>query len=350
MPQLHTVHRDAERFEFFAEARGSLVFFDQALDCWVASDPKQCAELLHSPRLAVSDYATAYETLSRAIGREFPNFLFAFRHIPLCLNHDAHRAARRRLAEIISRRRTAQNLAIPGLVARHFGRLKPDRDVDLMSEVLEPLVSDLIELLIEVPIKRKEALATASLVFDRLLGIRRRQRIEADLGVLRAAIREGLGPEADEDDVGDRLALCILGHDTLLGTLGESLHQIFRTQQGVPLSQIDFPTMPSETGVPVVERVVIEPVEVGGVRLAAGSRIRLLLQSLAYSSDPGDRAKIFGVGIHTCLGRQMSLDVWARATAYLHALPYVPEVMRYDARASDFSFTCPATLVVRFKS
>jgi cytochrome P450 len=316
----------------------------------VAADAQLCAEILRSPNMAVSDYEGGYRALAQSTGREFPNYLFAFRHIPLCQNDEAHRMARRRLADIISRRRAALTAAIPKLVADHFRRLEPSRDVDLMSDVLEPLVTDLIELLIEVPISQKEALARASLVFDRLLGLRKRQGIEADLGALRSAIQDALGPNALEDDVGDRLALCILGHDTLLGTLGESLYQLLRRNPGARLNEIDFPSLPPETGVPVVERVVVEPVEIGGVGLPAGSRIRLFLQSLAYSDDPADRAKMFGIGLHACLGRQLSLDVWGRAIAHLRTLPFLFEIIRYEARDTDFSFTCPASLVVRFRS
>jgi hypothetical protein len=349
MPHLHTLHRDPERFGFFAEVQSGKLFFDRTLDCWVAADAQLCAEILQSPIVAVSDFEGGYRALAQSTGREFPNYLFAFRYIPLCHNDEAHRAARRRLAEIISRRRAAQSTAIPKLVPHHFRRFEPGRDIELMADVLEPLVNDLIELLIEVPIRHTGALATASLVFDRFLGLRKRQGIEADLGALRSAIQDGLGPDAREDDVGDRLALCILGHDTLLGTLGESLHQILRRNPGARLSEIDFPTIPPETGVPVVERVVVEPAEIGGVSLPAGSRIRLFLQSLAYSRDPADRAKIFGIGLHTCLGRQMSLDVWGRVIAHLKTLPFRPEIIRYEARNSDFSFTCPASLVVRFE-
>jgi cytochrome P450 len=342
-----TLHRDVDRHDYFRENLAGPIFFDRAVDCWIVANPRHCEALLQSPLLAMTPYEDAYEALTHRAGRDFPNLALAFRHIPLCQNGETHRAARRRLADIISKRQAILREAIPDLVSRYFGLLEPGREVDLIAEIIDPLVTDLIGELTQTQITDTAAIVMASVVFDRMLGLKKRLRIEEDLGTIREMIRKSLGPDASEEEEGDRLALFVLGHDTLIGTLGESLYQIFRANRDRPLNEIFFPTMPIETGVPYVERVAEEAIEIGGAVIAAGDKVRLMLQSFAYSGEAADRARLFGIGMHTCLGRQMSLDIWARTTAALSVLPYSLEIMDYEMRASDYTFTRPERLLLR---
>jgi hypothetical protein len=344
---LATLHRDAARHAHFSKNRASPPYFDRAIQSWVVSDPRDAKSLLTTPHLRVVAFGDAYGELERRTAHSFPNLLFAFRHVPLCLNGSDHRDARRRIADFLSRRRAGFAAAVPGMVDRHFAVLDRQSDVDLMDDVLNPLVAEFIGALTETKITDGGSIRRASLIFDRMLGLKKRLQLEEEIGSIRAMIRQSPGADLSEEDEGLRLALFVLGHDALLGTLGENLYQILKANSKRRLDEIAFPAIPVETGVPYVERVVAEPFEHAGIAFSRGERIRVLMQGLVYSAEAEDRARMFGVGLHACLGRQMSLDIWARITAKLSKTRRTVEILSYAMRTGDYVFTCPSLLLIR---
>lgn len=343
---LLTLHRDVQRHDRFT---GSVpgIHFDRTLECWVVMAPRDVRVMLQRAELAVPDYGAAYRELQERTEFSFENLLFAFRHVPLCTNGEEHEAARRRLAAFIGARQKAVARAVPDIVERRLAVLMPGRTVDIMAEVVDPLVSDLISTMTGTEITDHDAIRRASVIFDRMMGLRKRAAVDAELGRVRAMVRRGLPDAATEFDEGVRVALFVLGHDTLIGTLGESLHQILRVNAGRRLSEIRYPDYPPETGVAFGERVVVAPFSEGGVAFRAGDRIRIHFQGLCYSADPGDHARKFGAGVHACLGRRLSLDLWRRITDRLSRLDVRVEIRGVAMRDDDYIFTCPRELVVR---
>jgi hypothetical protein len=116
------------------------------------------------------------------------------------------------------------------------------------------------------------------------------------------------------------------------------------------LSPSLFPQIPVETGVPYVERYATTALDLGGAHIQRGQRIRLMLQSIAYSDDVIGRTRMFGMGAHACLGRQISLDLWGCLGRKLGETAMSAEILEHTMRRSDFVFTCPDRLVVQFRS
>ena len=279
-------------------------------------------------------------------GYAFPNLLFAFRYIPMCLNEADHRLARRRIAEYLAERRGVVTAAIPGIVENRIGILRKDGDVEVMRTIVDPIVKDVLGELNGVQPADRGSVRSASAIFDRMMGLKRRRALDNDLGKIRMLISRTLGATATEDDIGYRLALFVLGYDALAGTIGETLHHLFVANAGKKLSEIVYPAMPLETGVPFVERIAAEFFEHRGVSIAKGDRLRILLQSFQYAPDPADRVRMFGVGLHACLGRQLSLDLWARIAGQLSRIENRVEVLAHAFRTEDYIFTCPDKLLV----
>ena len=345
--QILTLHREPARHAYFSGAAGHPAFFEPSLNCWIVSDPADVEAMLQSRSFDVVTLHTAYESFQNISSQPFPNIIFALRHIPLGLNDEAHRDIRRRMAELIARRRTEMTRSIPGLVEKWLGPIETRDEVELIGEVLSPLVHDFICLLTETRLSDAAAARRVSMVFDRMIGLRTRRELEVEIVSVRAAIRASLGPDAPEVEEGLRLALFALGNDALIGTIGESLHHIIDAHPGVRVDAIPFPDWPVETGVPFVERIATEPVEIGGVKLSPGERVRVLMQGFAYSPDPADRERIFGAGVHSCLGRQMSVELWRAIVARLSRMPVSAEVVDHALREDNYVFTCPARLMLR---
>src|SRR6476620_7574216 len=140
-----TLHRDAARDAFFPELAERPLFFDATTKAWVVCGAQHCQAMLFSPHLSVSPYRPAYEEMAkRHRDYEFPNLIFAFKYIPMCLKGADHKAGRRRAAEYVAARKEAVAAAAPEIVDRWFGDLAKGKRIELMSEVIEPLVKDVL--------------------------------------------------------------------------------------------------------------------------------------------------------------------------------------------------------------
>jgi cytochrome P450 len=344
------LHRGSDRHAFFSKSLGQPPFFEERTNSWVVTDPAQCKELLASPNLNPDDYARKYEALGDRLGLDFSNIGFALEHIPLAHEGDVHMQMRRGMAEFIMTRRAIVNDEIPRLVERYFAALKSDGPVELMSEVIIPFAHDVLTALIGVDCGPPSEHQNVPAVFDKLAGISKRKQIANEIGVLRRTIRAGLGEAASENDIGIRVALVIVGHDSLIGTLGESIYQLLNTHPGRPLNAIAFPDIPPDTGIPFTERTASAPFSFAGCDFARNDVIRIHLQAASYDSDVRTRSLFFGAGAHACLGRPLVIAAWRAVTACFSKIPTHLSIEKYEMRATDYYFLCPQTLSVVVRS
>jgi hypothetical protein len=108
--------------------------------------------------------------------------------------------------------------------------------------------------------------------------------------------------------------------------------------------------MPPETGVPFIERIAINDFSDQGTRFNAGDGLRIYYQAFAYSDSPLERPKIFGVGSHLCMGKNLSLDLWREMTSALGKIPLYADIASHEWRTDDYIFLCPSQLRVRLHS
>jgi hypothetical protein len=250
------------------------------------------------------------------------------------------------MAQYLRERRSAIAHLVPVLIEECFAVMQSAGELDMASQVIRPLATRYMLAIIGVDADWR-TVGRITALFDRLLGVRKRLRGEADVKALRELVRQSLTPEEGTEEEGQRLAIVILGMDSLFGTLGESLARTFRAHPGCRTGEMSFPDVPTETGVPHVERVVAEPFARDGVAFQRGDRIRILLQGFSYSEQVSDHLRLFGVGIHACLGRQLSLDLWSRLTAGLAGLNRRVELLDHVMRSEDYVFACPEKLLIR---
>jgi hypothetical protein len=217
-----------------------------------------------------------------------------------------------------------------------------------MADVVVPLVMDIISIICDVRIAATEC-RNASVVFDRSISVSKRRAIEAEIAQLRRLIASRLGAQGCDADVGLRLALLILGKDALIGALGQSLHRVLAENSGRRLADLEYPEFLPETGVPFIERVVVTAFSLAGCDFAAGDRVRIFLQSLAYAVEAKLRHAFFGAGVHACLGRPLSMEVWQAIRSILSRTPLRAHVLGYAPRISDYVFACPESLHVELR-
>jgi hypothetical protein len=338
------LHRSPVRHAYFASERPGIVF-DQTLRCWIVDEPALALQALTSEHIGPLDYVGRTHRLLAA-GSPLENELFAFRHIPIPWSGEAHGLLRRGVAQHLASRRGLVEAALPGIVARHMERFARPGPLEVMSELLVPLVDEATGLIVGIDVASRVETRFASAIFDRMLGPRRHAAIDDEIAAIRTVIREALGAGWTEAAEGIRLALWILGHDPQLGTIGERLRRLLEWHSGSRLSDIPWPDIPHETGVPYVGRTATADVEIGPVGVAAGDHLRVLFQGFGYSRAPGDAGRIFGAGAHACLGRPMALELWRLVTERLRTDDRVVTFAASEPRLSDFIFTCPETLSI----
>jgi cytochrome P450 len=345
-----TFHRDNARHELFSNQKTRDPFFDPRTKAWIVTNPSDCRLLISSEKLRPATYAEDYRALSQRFNIDFSALVFAFSHIPLCQHGENHARSRRAASEFLATRRTVVAAQIPKITATHLSAFKREGELEVMSNIIEPMTQEYICLIAGIEIGAAQRLRHVSLIFDRSSGLSKRQAMEAEIAALRELIISRLGQDALEDEVGLRLAYFILGMDPLKGMLGESLHKIFESNAGRRLAEINYPDFPPETGVPFIERLVIRPFNFGNSTFNSGDRVRIFLQSFASEQSDLSRANFFGAGPHACLGRPLSVEIWKGVTSFLSEIQLRASVLSYAPRMSDYVFTCPDQLVLEIRA
>ncbi|MDR3464758.1 MAG: hypothetical protein P4M07_02315 [Xanthobacteraceae bacterium] len=349
-PNFLTFHRDEARHDFFSDHRDRPPFFDPRTRTWIVTSASDCRQLISSDKLRPATYADDYRALGQRFNIDFSALVFAFDHIPLCQHGDPHARSRRLASEFLAARRTVVAAQIPDITARHLSAFKRTGKLEVMNDIIEPMIREYLCLISGVEIGAAQSIGHISSIFDRSSGLNKRQAMESEIAALRELIVSRLGRHAPEDEVGLRLAFFILGMDPLRGTLGESLHKLIEANAGLRLADINYPAFPPQTGVPFIERLVITPFNSGTAAFNSGDRVRIFLQSFSSEQSDLSRANFFGAGTHACLGRPLSLDIWQGLTAFLSEIQLRASVLSYTPRTSDYVFTCPEKLVLELHS
>ena len=60
------------------------------------------------------------------------------------------------------------------------------------------------------------------------------------------------------------------------------------------------------------------------------------MQTLGYSEQPALKAAIFGAGIHSCVGKQLSLKIWSHLKDSFNGLGLRAEITEYELVPSHF--------------
>ncbi len=343
---LLSLHIDADRHAEFDTRRQQPIQFDKAMRCWNVVDSAQVLELLSNPALVCKEIVEPLRAVGQRFGEYFPNLEFLVRHMPLMNEGEGHLQMRRRMAAFLGARRTPIQAPLRRIVDEHLAPLAEPGEYELIDTCLLPLVRTFFTELVQSPERVPFRQLTITRIFDRFLSLETLRQIEVEVAELRAIIARGC-PEAvaaGEEDV--YIELFVLGRDSLLATIAESLATIFAANLGKPLDQIAYPDHPNETGVAIAERVASEPITVGGIAIQAGDWVRLYLQSLNYSDRVAIQKLVFGVGAHSCIGRQLALDLWPLVTARFAALPW--KVAAIDrAYLRNHTFAMPAHVRIR---
>ncbi len=319
--------------------------WDEKLGVFATLTPEASRAAFASTDWHALEFNTIYERLSARLNLAFSNSVLALSHLPLSAEGERHRSLRRALAAHLSSRTAVLQERIPALIAHTLAPLHHGDSVELMAEVVIPLVNQVNELLCDA--SAPDVDISVSRIFDSLIGVRSRQKIEAGLEAICQEVSQH--GEGDEQALGRAMVLHILGGDSLGGTLGESLAATLNKHEGWTISDIDFGDSFTATSVPYIERRAVADTTLCGREFAKDSRLRVYLLQFLYSADHADAAGLFGHGRHLCLGKRVSNIVWRELVVQLGGINRTVTNVAYKVRPSDYIFAYPEAVRVSLR-
>lgn len=299
----------------------------------MTQDPTLIAEILRDPELTVVDYRKELGRIGERVDYPFEHSIFALSSVPLALEGDEHQSTRLVIAKRLAQLSDGALAAYEAEIEKRITIFHRAGIVDLTKEFFTPVSSAFLDTLSRLLTVQDDAETSCSQIFDRMLGITRRKKINELLGHM-SRLNE------HDKELGTGLALQILGGDALPGSLQESFVANLLLNPGQPLSGVSWSKKYIASAVPYVERIVKTPRQLCGKSLKTGERIRVYLDTKSPQTNQETNI-FFGVGRHTCLGKQISLQAWEMLITKLSKVQASIDLLEIKYPESDFVFNRP---------
>ncbi|WP_406872184.1 hypothetical protein WHT83_20005 [Aminobacter sp. P9b] len=332
------IHHDPDRADVYLSMHPFR--FDEKLRCICVFDKNLISKIFRSDRFKVIAFADHYRQIADRTKFNFDASIAALDHVPLANEGSRHRHLRGQVASVVgadsrSKLRAIENF-IAGLATNTF---TGGRDVDLVHDVAGPIFNKLFSLWFGLEQAELVGHMNVSQVFDMVLSLNRRKGVNDQVAAMTCAFasQETRLPTTPEIAV----AMNILGNDALIGSIALSLWHTLARNAGKRLDEIDYPDNLPSTGVPYIERVAAEDVEIGGLIVSKGQRVRLMIDATAYHVSEDQADLLFGKGRHLCLGKPATLTIWSSLIKALSANSRKFTVGEIKMRTGDYAFSFP---------
>ena len=311
---------------------------DDELECICVFNSDLIAETFRSADFHVIDYQAAYVAITARTGIDMSAIVTALDHIPLAMEGTAHKRLRNEIASILGsglrEHREAISRSVRDIVATVF---KPGRRVDLVEDVFVPIYKETFGLILGIDHTRIDTDPMISQIFDRKISLNRRKKMQAAI----QSLAESLDRHSEENAIERNLAVAlnILGHDAMIGSLSNSAWHIFKTGAGERLETKHDHLLPV-TSVPYIERVASVDTVIGDLEVRKGQRVRLFLDAASGRAVEGDDPGLFfGRGRHLCLGKPVTMLIWQTFTNAIRDLDCTILTDELEIREKDYVFS-----------
>lgn len=308
-------------------------------------DPVLIDRIFRSGSFHVIDYSAHYRRLSERTGLDLSGILTALDHIPLAHEGERHRALRGEMAQLFralpSEDEERPGPSIDGIIDE---ALRSASEIDIVAQIAAP-VFDLIFLRLLQADRRSLGLKDGgSQVFDGLMSLNRRKRLEL---ILRDSLERLAAVGGELRAVPElALALNILGQDALIGSLSLSLWHDLGAHEGLRLADVRFSPVPPATSVAYIDRAAAEDTVIGPLSVVKGDVVRLYLDATTIEARAEDGGVLFGKGRHSCLGKPIALTAWRLIGKSLNTSSRTFRRGEFAIRRNDHVFSYPTRAVL----
>jgi cytochrome P450 len=331
MIKSYELHTARNRQALFASLPQKVWLETDLLRVWVVAEPQTCVDILRSPSVATVDLLTIVGHVEAAAGISLQNVRTANSYLPALLEGPPHAELRKALAKFLAYGLRKIELQLPELVQAALAPLTTPGTVDAYRDVTRPLVANVISVLIGQELTRDIQDLDLGIIFAVNKSPGKLRKLDADYGAALAFLARS---SHDPMEVACKLCCLTFGIDTLTMTIIENI--LLALSDKVATEAAALPDYPIETGVPVTWRRALRDCEFGPHRFSAGDILRIQLQPLGYSDQTELKAAIFGAGIHSCVGKQLSLKIWSHLKDSFNGLGLRAEITEYELVPSHF--------------
>ncbi|GGE45402.1 cytochrome P450 family protein [Actibacterium pelagium] len=252
MDDYSLLHRQPDRIAVYKSS--DRLEWNDGLGTWFSADIETIQKILRDREVFhVVNFRLIYESFADRFGLDFRRLVKVLDHVPLGLNGEEHMAERRAQTLYLKQAVPDAAKAFEETFDEHLTRvLDAAGEADFLTEVLLPSNTAMFFELTGLPAEKDQLRASWSQIFDRKISLNRRLKIDAQVAAALEQFREELSP----DDTLRRLALNIVGADSIIASCSESVAAVLRAHLGQRLCEMNWPEEMPRTGVPYVDRIV----------------------------------------------------------------------------------------------
>ena len=146
-------------------------------------------------------------------------------------------------------------------------------------------------------------------------------------------------------DLDCAITLLVFGIDSLRSTLMVNIDHMLNNKNHATARPLIFENYPITTGVPFTYRLLERDVMLDGLRLASGSIVKIMLEQHSMYSGSKDHNLMFGSGLHSCLGKNLSLTVWPILANRINELNITAFIKHIDCSTYQFATNYKALIL-----
>lgn len=327
--QLHSVDN---RRALFAQLSPPNWLENDLLRAWVVTDPAAILRVFRSPLAVVSSLTEVLKAIRENYGTELPNVAYACGVLPLLVADEAHPAARKGFATFLAARLAELEGELSELSKACLSPLSCPGRVDIVSEVVDPFIHRVFSVFLQCDLPPEFLAMHVGDILSFNTNLARLRSLEARIAGTLEFLRATTPNEAD---IAWKFTCLVFGLDSLAMMLTESIVTAVRDASD-DRAGVRLPQFPIETGVPVTFRRAKSDFDMDGCAFKAGDLIRLQLQAFGYSEQAEHRNFIFGAGMHSCVGKQLSLRIWDSFKREFDRLDLKARIADYQLMPSHF--------------
>ena len=307
----------------------------------VIVDPTVAADVLRSANFVLPDLRALVRELRSRQPDSFGHLQPALELLPIFLENESHARIRKILGQYLLSKHHEIEQRLPVIICELLDGLPQSGEVDLVPQLLSPLVGDVFSKLIDRDLSEE----VMGLRLGKMFEVKHTMASLSRLDDMLERVYSFLGEDcdADEEKFICQLNCLVFGVENVLSTLAENLLSAFQASGGSTPAQL--PLYPVEVMISTTHRSAVSPTEIAGHRVEPRDIIRIHLEPFGYSSERTVNAGLFGTGRHACIGKQLSLTIWKHLTEQFNSREFTGIVTEFDSDRSH-SFHVAKTLKV----
>ena len=300
----YTLHRSPGKHSLYNNQE---IWWSDALSKWMCTNMQHIEQILSDKNFRVHSYSV--KALESRLDISLPHISELTQYFPLAIEGTKHKEIRKENALNLANKFKDTLVSFESSLSLNVApALFAKENINLVKEIIDPSLRAALITLSGLENIEEGSIVSMSQMFDQLLNIKQRIKIDAQI----ARLLDSFESEIPLEEKYFRIAVFAIGYDSLLGSMTESIGRTLLNNSNLKLSDIPWSEDIPCSGAPVIERVAIADCIIGEKTIRSGQKIRLYLESAGFngSENSSHSGLFFGHGIHKCIAVHLSNAIW----------------------------------------